>query len=325
MPGRKYKAGSGLYRYGFNGKENDNEVKGDGNEQDYGMRIYEPRIGRFLSEDPITKNYPELTPYQFASNRPVDGIDEDGLEFLKDFNSNQNKYFQAQRDAMLKPRESVQSYDPSKKSFTQSWRDSKNFFANITYQMANGLYTFPQQLTRGITGQSQISNIGGNTYPAGGVFGEKERIRNFADFAGTIMPGAAAESKGANLFNKVADNTLTRLEQKVMNEAAEQTMSSVKDKLARYLLNPEHSTGATKAKWFEKALGFSQKNSEDLAKQIVFDADKAVVTEVTAHGTKFTQTISITGANNKVIEVAFKWIKNKDNVVRLVTAIPTKK
>jgi hypothetical protein len=38
---------SGSYRYGFNGKENDNEVKGAGNQQDYGMRIYDPRWGSF--------------------------------------------------------------------------------------------------------------------------------------------------------------------------------------------------------------------------------------------------------------------------------------
>jgi hypothetical protein len=47
------------------------------------MRIYDPRLGRFLSEDPITKKYPELTPYQFSSNRPIDGIDLDGLEYVK--------------------------------------------------------------------------------------------------------------------------------------------------------------------------------------------------------------------------------------------------
>lgn len=32
--------------------------------------------------DPLTKSYPMLTPYQFASNRPIDGIDLDGLEYL---------------------------------------------------------------------------------------------------------------------------------------------------------------------------------------------------------------------------------------------------
>ena len=68
------------YRYGFNSKENDNEVKGVGNQQDYGMRIYDTRVGRFLSVDPLTKSYPELTPYQFASNSPLANIDLDGLE-----------------------------------------------------------------------------------------------------------------------------------------------------------------------------------------------------------------------------------------------------
>ncbi len=68
------------YRYGFNGKELDNEMFGLGNELDYGMRVYDPRAGRFLSVDPLQKKYPELTPYQFASNSPIDGTDLDGRE-----------------------------------------------------------------------------------------------------------------------------------------------------------------------------------------------------------------------------------------------------
>ncbi len=80
MNGRNYNTDK--YRFGFNGKENDNEVKGNGNQQDYGFRIYDPRIGKFLSVDPLTKQYPMLTPYQFASNCPISGIDLDGLEYF---------------------------------------------------------------------------------------------------------------------------------------------------------------------------------------------------------------------------------------------------
>ena len=69
---------SGTYRYGFNGKENDPEEGW----QDYGERMYNPKLGRFFSVDPITHEYPELTPYQFASNSPIEGIDLDGLEYL---------------------------------------------------------------------------------------------------------------------------------------------------------------------------------------------------------------------------------------------------
>ena len=80
MPNRSYTAGS-QFRYGFNGKENDNDVKGTGNQQDYGMRIYDPRIGKFLSVDPLTADYPSWSPYPFAMNRPIDGIDLDGCEW----------------------------------------------------------------------------------------------------------------------------------------------------------------------------------------------------------------------------------------------------
>jgi RHS repeat-associated protein len=62
--------------------EKDDEVKGNGNSLDFGERIYDSRIGKFLSIDPLTKSFPMLTPYQFASNRPIDGIDIDGLEWI---------------------------------------------------------------------------------------------------------------------------------------------------------------------------------------------------------------------------------------------------
>jgi RHS repeat-associated protein len=80
MPGRKYTKPSSGYRYGFNGKENDNEVKGEGNQQDYGMRIYDPRLAKFLSVDPLTRSFAMLSPYHFANNSPVANIDLDGEE-----------------------------------------------------------------------------------------------------------------------------------------------------------------------------------------------------------------------------------------------------
>ena len=36
---------------------------------------------RFLSVDPVTKEFAQLSPYQYASNRPIDGTDLDGLEY----------------------------------------------------------------------------------------------------------------------------------------------------------------------------------------------------------------------------------------------------
>ena len=74
------------YKFGFNGKENDDEVYGvKGSFQDYGMRMYDTRLARFASADPLIikeQQYPELTSYQFASNTPIQAIDLDGLEAL---------------------------------------------------------------------------------------------------------------------------------------------------------------------------------------------------------------------------------------------------
>ena len=77
MPGRVYE---GDYRYGFNGKEQDPETYGTGNIYDYGFRIFNPRIGKFLSVDPLYKDFPMLTTFQYASNNPILNIDLDGLE-----------------------------------------------------------------------------------------------------------------------------------------------------------------------------------------------------------------------------------------------------
>lgn len=57
----------------------------------------------------------------------------------------------------------------------------------------------------------------------------------------------------------------------------------------------------------------------------MFNGKSAVKGALTQHGQKFDQIIPITGANGRVIDVKFSWIRNNDGVVRLVTGIPTKK
>ncbi len=79
LPGRKYSQANTKYRYGFNGKELDKETSST-TTYDYGFRIYNPALGRFLSVDPLTKGYPWYTPYQFAGNKPIAFIDLDGKE-----------------------------------------------------------------------------------------------------------------------------------------------------------------------------------------------------------------------------------------------------
>jgi RHS repeat-associated protein len=69
---------SSNYRYGFNGMEKDDEVKGIINSYDYGARIYDNRLGRFLSTDNFQSKFPNISSYCFAQNTPIVGRDVNG-------------------------------------------------------------------------------------------------------------------------------------------------------------------------------------------------------------------------------------------------------
>jgi RHS repeat-associated protein len=81
MPNRKTPAaGNSAYRYGFNGKENDDEAYGDDNQINFEARIADPRIGRLLSLDPKSNKYPAWSPYAYGFNSPITVVDIDGQE-----------------------------------------------------------------------------------------------------------------------------------------------------------------------------------------------------------------------------------------------------
>ena len=68
------------YRYGFNSMEKDNEINVNGGSYDFGARIYDSRLGRWLSLDPLMVKYPELSPYHSFANNPMVFIDPNGKE-----------------------------------------------------------------------------------------------------------------------------------------------------------------------------------------------------------------------------------------------------
>jgi RHS repeat-associated protein len=71
---------SDKYRYGFQGQEMDDEIKGEGNSLNYAFRMHDPRVGRFFAVDPLFKDYPHNSTYAFSGNRVLDAIELEGLE-----------------------------------------------------------------------------------------------------------------------------------------------------------------------------------------------------------------------------------------------------
>ncbi|MGI6310834.1 MAG: RHS repeat domain-containing protein [Bacteroidales bacterium] len=71
-------------RYLFNGKELQNNLLGGVNLDwyDYGARFYDPQIGRWHVADPVTSEYPSISPYVYCVNDPINLIDPDGKDWI---------------------------------------------------------------------------------------------------------------------------------------------------------------------------------------------------------------------------------------------------
>jgi RHS repeat-associated protein len=296
----------------YNGKEEQRKEFSDGSGlewYDYDSRMYDAQIGRWNHMDPLCDVSRRWTPYNFAYNNPLRFIDPDGM-LTYDWNT--GRYIDD---------------------------DGKEVSVEKAMEQLNALAK--QESTEG----ESDNNTGGNDGDGDGGGGKK---KSKASRGSSVVFGDKFETAQAReaIDKGLLDEGIIKKKAKELGDAGEMalfsfmpgemvfgylerlftnpTTRSVYTKLVGYLLNPAHPVGGTKAKWFKEALGFSKDNIEALAKQIVFDEGKAVQTAITNYGIQFNQVIKITGANGKVIDVTFAWIKNLDGVVRLVTAIPTK-
>jgi RHS repeat-associated protein len=65
----------------FVGQNLDKEL--DLNWYQFKFRNHDLQIGRFIQIDPFADKYVYNSTYAYAENRPIDGIDLEGLEFLR--------------------------------------------------------------------------------------------------------------------------------------------------------------------------------------------------------------------------------------------------
>ena len=64
--------------YKFNGKELDAET----GLYYYGARYYDPKISLWLGVDPLAEKYPNISPYAYVANNPINAIDPDGKKIV---------------------------------------------------------------------------------------------------------------------------------------------------------------------------------------------------------------------------------------------------
>lgn len=99
------------YRYGFNGMEKDDAVAGEGNSYDFGARIYDPRLGRWLAVDPLAEKYVSHSPFSFVMNMPTIAVDPDGERVWIVINTGDSEH-DAAAATRVREIKSTEGYDP---------------------------------------------------------------------------------------------------------------------------------------------------------------------------------------------------------------------
>jgi RHS repeat-associated protein len=170
--------GFNQYCFSFNGKEKIDEINGTANDLDFGARIYDSRLSRFLSIDKYSNKYPFFSPYLYAGNSPIQAIDVNGdsLYILTYTIGN------GRGDDMLKSMALTRKYDIEHSGHFDPARDKVamieiNDVSDIKNKVNQTITTF--SLAFGKTSEFSIWSHAGGDGPAGSVYSKKHNLSWF--------------------------------------------------------------------------------------------------------------------------------------------------
>lgn len=271
------------YRYGFQGQERDDEIKGEGNSLNYEYRMHDPRLGRFFAIDPLAGSYPWNSPYAFSENRLIDCVELEGLEAENVHYYNMKK----QKDGSYKPKLDHSGSTLVIKTVNAVFRSSMNKKETKIKKADHGeqttttnVYTYWSDDGKTITRQVVVSNGLDSDVPKQQVnvikqtVIEKETVDRSAEPDGIIETTISTETTVLNSKEEYVDQSKKGTEEMLDYKETHEAGYALKIKTTKKIVYGDseqgvsiNSTGQKIIK--ETAAKFSEKAAKPILKRIL--------------------------------------------------------
>ena len=320
-------------------------------------RVYDYRLGQFLSVDPIIHNPADsqsLNPYAYLMNSPLAGTDPTGYDierrrpgFMEDEEEDPHAELVAQLRTLVRGKHNGAEADPGRQA---------TVFAATDELLSDRVDERASEGARYGVGGSNVGSdilrgIGIGIFNIHGSATFNQPFITIANPLIPVLPGdpSLAAVLGADRFVSPFPEAANSEEQLGRDLAPAVAMaiafisrnpSATKGiesgawrligannakidprKLTEYALNPSHPVGGNKAKVFELALGFNKSNAGDLLKQIQAGVmnNTPIAGKVDKFGSRFTVDIPVTGPAGSAT-VRTGWIyKTGSDVPEMIT------
>lgn len=183
------------YRFGFNGYEKDDEMKGAGNWYSYGDYGYDSRIVQRPSPDPMTAKFPNFSPYAAFGNNPILFVDTDGEIFriyyeIKNAETGKTTLTYIDFNGTQAITENGAAYSTGVNQFVDDVISSYNY---IVGNGADAVGVDAEGVLQNLASRSEITNVKYTTVKDGTEYNPKTSTINYNPLSGLDIKNSENE------------------------------------------------------------------------------------------------------------------------------------